>query len=179
MTTVKVPVPAGVPVGPFKEYVAGLASHQAVQRRVAAVLEQEKSEVGPATLAQLGQVEHLRRHLIQTYGVYTSAEIAALRGAKSTNRSVATNLAKIAGLIGFTRGRMKVYPRFEFSGREPHPDWSRVSRPLLAADWDDEDVLLWMVSPHPLLDGREPAELIEDDPDRLQRLVEQEALGHW
>lgn len=179
MSTVTVPVPAGVPADGFKKYLEQIAANQAVLRRVAAVLQEEKSEIGPATVGQLAQVEHLWRHLIDTYGVYTSAEIAELRGAKASNRSIATNLAKTADLIGFSRGRMKVYPRFQFNGRQPHPDWGRMCGPLRAAGWGDEDILLWMVSPHAGLDRREPAELIDNDPDRVADLAAQEARGTW
>lgn len=180
MSTTEVPVPEGMTAESVKRLVQHVASSRAALARISSVMEQQEVEVGPTTSAQLASVEHLWRHLLDRYGVYGAADIAGLRGAKTSNRSVATNLAKREGLIGFMRGRVKVYPRFEFKGRGVHPNWRAVSAPLVEAGWDDEDILLWMVSPNTTLGGREPAELIEGkDADALRTLVEREALGVW
>lgn len=179
MATVEVPVPDGMSAETFREYMSRISDTRATMLRITAELERSDAEVGPAAVAQLAQVEHLWRHLIDTYGVYTSADIAALHGAKPGNRSIATNLAKLGGLIGFTRGRRKLYPRFEFDRGRVHPNWSRVSNPLIQSGWDPEDVLLWMVSENVSLNRQEPAELINTDADTLQQLVEREALGVW
>ncbi len=179
-TTVEVPVPDGIDADAFRRYLTGMSAHRSAISRIAAVMEQQDAEVGPATAAQLASVGHLRRHLIDRYGIYRAADIAAMRGAKPTNRSVATNLAKRTGLLGFMIGRAKVYPAFQFAGNQVHPNWAQVSRPLIEAGWDEEDVLLWMVSANVVLGGREPAALIDtDDADAVRRLVEEEAKGAW
>lgn len=180
MTTVRIAVPEGMKPETFRRYLDQVATSRTANARIAAVMEQQEVETGPATAAQLAAVEHLWRHLINRYGVYGSADIARMRGAKPTNRSVATNLAKAHGLIGLARGNAKVYPSFEFRGTEPHPQWRAASQPLIEAGWDGQDILLWMVSPNPTLDGREPAALIDsDDVGTLVRLVETEARGVW
>ena len=104
-------IPVEVPIGTDPEVLRdflrrAFASSSAVER-VATALMHEGAEVGPATAAQLAQVEHLWRHLIETYGVYTSADIAKLRGGDPGNRSTASNLAKKEGLIGFRRGQAR------------------------------------------------------------------------
>lgn len=180
MSTTEVPVPDGVAPATWRRYVAQLASSKSAVSRIAAVMQQEEAEVGAATAAQVASVEHLWRHLIQKYGVYHGADIATMRGAKASNRSVATNLAKREGLMGFVRGRAKAYPKFQFKGSGVHPSWRAVSAPLIDAGWDDEDILLWMVSPNVGLAGSEPAELI--DTARLAEVVEavrREAQGIW
>lgn len=180
MTSVEVPVPQGMSPDVFRRFLEQVTAGHAASVRIAAVMEQQVVEIGPAIAAQLASVEHLWRHLINHYGVYGAADIARMRGAKPTNRSIATNLAKTHGLIGVSRGNAKYYPAFEFNGPDPHPRWSAVSRPLVEAGWDNLDILLWMVSPNPALDGREPAALIDsDDADALLRLVETEARGIW
>ncbi|HEY5878092.1 MAG TPA: hypothetical protein VIU11_04235 [Nakamurella sp.] len=180
MTSVDVTVPKGMNPAAFRRALNQIAASSAASARIAAVMEQQDVETGPATAAQLAAVEHLWRHLISHYGAYGAADIARMRGAKPTNRSIATNLAKSHGLIGFPRGNAKVYPAFEFKGSEPHPQWPAVSRPLIEAGWDGQDILLWMVSPHPALDGREPAALIDRaEVGALIRLVETEARGVW
>lgn len=177
-------IPVEVPIGTDPDVLRdflrrALASSSAVER-VATALMHEGAEVGPATAAQLAQVEHLWRHLIETYGVYTSADIAKLRGGDPGNRSTASNLAKKQGLIGFRRGNAKVYPIFEFKGSTAHPRWTDIAGPLKAAGWEGEDVLLFLVSPHPALDGNEPAALIDTpEVDRVVSVVEREAQGVW
>lgn len=180
MSTTEVSVPVGMTADTVKLLVDHVASSRTAVARVSSVMEQQEVEIGPATAAQLASVEHLWRRLLEGYGVYGAADIAALRGATPGNRSVATNLARRAGLIGFMRGRVKVYPRFEFKGRDVHPNWRAVSAPLVEAGWDDEDILLWMVSPNTALDHREPAALINDENAvALRAVVEREALGVW
>lgn len=180
MTSVDVAVPQGMNPVAFRRALNQIAASSAASARIAALLEQQEVETGPATVAQLAGVEHLWRHLISRYGAYGAADIARMRGAKPTNRSIATNLAKAHGLIGFSRGTAKVYPAFEFKGSDPHPQWPAVSHPLVRAGWDGPDILLWMVSPHPALGGREPAALIDTgEVGTLIRLVETEARGTW
>ncbi len=182
MTSIEVPVPRGMEPDVFRRFLSTVAASRTASARIAAVMEQQDVETGPATAAQLAAVEHLWRHLISRYGVYRSADIARMRGGKSTNRATATNLARAHGLIGFSRGRAKVYPTFEFNGSNPHPRWAAVSKPLVDAGWDGQDILLWMVSPNPALNGREPAELIAgtaDEVGELVRVVEVEARGVW
>lgn len=180
MSSVEVPVPKGMEPDVFRRFLVQVTASRGATARIAAAMEQQDAETGPATAAQLAAVEHLWRHLIHRYGVYNAADIARMRGAKPTNRSIASNLAKAHGLIGFPRGNAKVYPAFEFNGPHPHPQWLAVSQPLVQAGWDSQDILLWMVSPHPALDGREPAGLIDsDDVGMLIRLVGTEARGVW
>lgn len=179
MTTVEVPVPPGMEPEMVRDYVRHLLASRTATERVAAVLQQQDAATGPATAAQLASVEQLWRHLIDD-GVYTAADIARLRGAKPSNRSVASNLAKTHGLIGVARGHAKVYPVFEFSGAEPNPAWAPATRPLLDAGWEGPDILLWMVSPNARLSGREPATLLNPDgEDQLISLAETEARGVW
>lgn len=183
MNTVEITLPAGMTKSALTRLVDEVAANRTAVARIGAVLQQLDAEVGPGTAAQLASVEGRWRHLLDTYGAYTSADIARLRGADPKHRSVATNLAKSHGLISFPRGRAKLYPTFQFSGGEVHPQWQAVTAPLVEADWAGEDILLWMVSPHPALDGREPAALlISGDAAAGRQLAElsrTEAAGIW
>lgn len=180
MNTMSVPVPEGMTPASVEQLVRHVGASRSAVGRLALVMEQQAAEIGPATSAHLASVEHLWRHLLNKYGVYGATDIALLRGANPNSRSVATNLAKREGLIGFMRGRNKAYPKFEFKGRGVHPNWRGISAPLLDAGWDDEDILLWMVSPRPSLGGLEPAELIDSaDVGLLIAEVERDVLGVW
>lgn len=177
---ISVEVPVGTDPEVLRAFVRRTFASSSAIERVATALMHEGAEVGPATSAQLARVEHLWRHLIGTYGVYRATEIAEMRGASPTNRSLATNLAKKESLVGFQRGQAKFYPRFEFKGSQVHPRWRDIVGSAKEAGWDDEDLLLWLVSPHPLLDMREPAALIDGtEVDRVVAVVEREAQGVW
>lgn len=177
---IAVEVPVGMDPQVLQAFVRNALASSAAVERVATALMHEGTKVGPGTAAQLAQVEQLWRHLIDAYGVYTSTDIARLRGGSPGNRSTATHLAKREGLIGFRRGNAKVYPVFEFKGRHAHPRWKDVAGPLRAAGWDGEDVLLFLVSPHHALGGREPAALIDTvEVEAVIGVVEREAQGVW
>ena len=179
MTTIEVTVPEGIDARAYARFITQLASSRTAVNRVATVLEQQEQPVGPGTAFQLAAVERLWRHLIDSYGVYDAREIAAMRGSAAGDRSVATRMAKKEGLIGFNRGRSKVYPRFEFQGAEVHPQWRPATQPLREAGWENEDILLWFVAPHPALDGMEPAAMLATDAGRVVMLAEAKATRDW
>lgn len=176
--TVELRVPDGMTAEEFTRAVERQFGHRVANERLATTLSNLPVEVYPNTAQQLARVERLWRHLVETYGIYTSREIAELRGAAGSNRAVASRLAGQHGLRGFQRGRHRVYPRFQFRHAELDPVWRETSLLFARAGWDDDDVLLWMVSPHVLLDGDEPAEYL-DQPERLLPLVERETAGVW
>ena len=176
--TVRVEVPEGLTPEHLQQAVHRLAQSRAAIARIGSALADQG--VRPGVAAQLARVEELWQHIVETYGVYSAADVAQLRGGSRNNRSIATNAAKRDGLLAFTRGRKKFYPAFQFQGTKVHPDWHAVTLPLLDVGWDGEDVLLWMASPYGPLDGREPAALlVAGDGELLRRHVIEEARGVW
>lgn len=176
MSTVSLDLPPGVGADEVRRWTAQVSASRSAAARVSAALA-HGADVAPAVAGQLAAVELLWRHLIDRYGVYTSADVARLRGVNPGDRSVATRLARTHGLIGLTRGGAKLYPTFEFTADGPNPHWKNIVAPLTSAGWDDADILLWLVSPHPTLDGQEPAALIDAEPDRVIALTGIEAQG--
>lgn len=180
MATIEIAVPDGMTADDVRRLIGQIAASRAAAARVAAVLAGSASPPGPGVAAQLAAVEALWRHIEADYGTYTARDIATLRGADPEGRSVASRLAKKYRLIAVVRGRSKRYPSFEFKGGAPHPHWLPIVTPLTAAGWDDADILLWLVSPHPGLGGREPAELIDTAKARLVAdLAASDARGTW
>ncbi len=58
------------------------------------------------------------------------------------------------------------------------PTWLKVSQPLLGAGWEEDEVLLWMACPHVLLNGLEPAALLDvGEVGPVEQVVAREALG--
>lgn len=180
MATIQIAVPDGMTADGLRRLVGDIAASRAASARVAATLQRETNPPGPGVAAQIAAVEALWRHLIGTYGTYTATDIAVLRGADPKNRSIAARLAKTHSLIAFTRGGVKHYPTFEFKGGAVHPNWNRITQPLVDAGWDGDDILLWMVSPHPALSGREPAELVDTaHAGNAAAVAANDALGTW
>lgn len=180
MSTAEVPLPEGITAAQVTQLLGEITASRTAAARVAAVLQREESAPGPGVAAQLAATEQVWRHLIERYGAYTSAEVASIRGSNPKNRSVATKLAMSHGIIGFRRGSAKLYPRFQFAGADPHPAWRTIVSPLREAGWADDDILLWLVSPHAQLGSREPAELlVADRVEELLALVQNEARGVW
>lgn len=180
MTTIQIAVPRGMTADGLRRLVGEIAASRTASARVAATMEREERPPGPGVAAQLAAVEALWRHLIDTYGTYTATDIAVLRGSDPKNRSLATRLAKAHRLIAFTRAGVKHYPTFEFRGGEAHPNWKPTVQPLVDAGWEDDDILLWLVSPHPALSGREPAALIDSKrAAEVAAVAANDALGTW
>lgn len=147
---------------------------------MASVRRAEEVPRGGRVAAQAAAVEALWRHLEAKYGAYTTHEVAVLCGADPKNHRIVTRLAESHRLIAYTTSGVKRYPRFEFSRGMPHPCWQEVVQPLATAGWDDDDILLWMVSRHPALSGREPAELIDTGQvGDVIRLACDDAAGVW
>lgn len=86
-------------------------------------------------------------------GMLTDDEVAALP------------LATRDGLLGVVRPEGKRFPRFQIiDGASAPPAWL-VLRDLLApAEWSEENLLMWTLSPNAYLEGASPAQEIQAHP---------------
>ncbi|WP_120006450.1 hypothetical protein [Nesterenkonia muleiensis] len=179
-TTVEIPVPENMSPEEARHLAEDLLQRRSAFADFARDVELKPDLVHPSVAWHVVAVDHMWRKLIDKYGVYTSADIARLRGANPQNRSVATNLAKRENILSFTRAGKKLYPRFQFKGDRAHPEWKHIVEPLLNAGWDSQDILLWLTGPNGAIDGREPAELIgTDEVNKVITDAEDEAKGIW
>lgn len=163
MATIELEVPEGLDPELVKQHFQNQLGYRASVRELSEVLASSEQAISPAAAASMASVEQFWRDLIEKYGVYSAADIAILRGANPKNRSVAANFAKRQKVVGFQRGRAKVYPRFQFLDSEVHPDWKRLSAPLFEAGWPEKPILYWACSPSGYLDQRAPADAIGTD----------------
>lgn len=179
MAVQPIEVPDGIDRETAERYLKQVAGADVGQRRLQAALERSEKPVGPGTAWQLASAERLLRQLITEHGVYTSAEIAELRGGHRSSRSVATNLAKRENLLALPRGRGKVYPAFQLRGSAVDPQWKKIVGMFREAGDNDQSILLWAAAKNSQL-GASPAELIAAGRgDQVLRAAEQETADVW
>lgn len=163
--------------------VTDLLGHLAVRRgsvaRITEAMAAQPLPLGPATVGQVALVDERWRQLQERYGVLDAGEYAVLVGAAPTSRSVASK-ARSKGLVGYRRGRRILYPRFQFDERGLRPGWRDLVQPLRDADWDDEDIVLWLAAPHGRLGRRSPVEALDaGDREEVLAVIRDEAAGVW
>lgn len=135
-----------------------------------------------AIRVQRAMVMNRWRHLIDEYG---TLDLDQARAACHPNHDHGDDLRHDASgalppeVLGFVWKQGVLYPRFQFDKAGINRGWRDVAGGLLAAGWDAEDILLWMVSPNGRVSGREPVSLLDTDFDTLRRLITQEAKGVW
>lgn len=172
-------IPEGIDPKTAERYLKQVADTHRGQHRLEEALERAEVPVGPGTAWQLASSERLLRRLLETYGGYTAADVARLRGGHASSRSIASTLARKHNLLGVPRGRGKLYPAFQFRGREVDPAWQQTVAHLRDAGSSDQSILLWAAAPNSRL-GASPAELVSSGRghDVLQ-VAEEEAAEVW
>lgn len=115
----------------------------------------------------------------------TAVGQALLGGRLHSNpKMVASRQRKAGAILGVWDGNGFRYPSFQFHPYG-HPDAGRV-RPEVAAliaelprdaDGSGRDAALWLFAPDAALDGRTPAEVFPEDPDRVITLARQRRGG--
>lgn len=97
-------------------------------------------------------------------------EVATLTGNRpEAARDAIANLRRRKGLTGVKRLGALRYPGFQFvDGGDGTlvvaPAWTRLRGRLAPAQWSDADLLAWAAAPTAWLDGRSPAEEIQEHP---------------
>lgn len=161
------------------ELLGQLAVRRGSVARITEAMAAQPLPLGPATVGQVALVDERWRQLQERYGVLDAGEYAVLVGAAPTSRSVASK-ARSKGLVGYRRGRRILYPRFQFDERGLRPGWRDLVQPLRDADWDDEDIVLWLAAPHGRLGRRSPVEALDaGDREEVLAVIRDEAAGVW
>lgn len=162
----------------FAHLIEAMSSRSNVLQHVTNAVANQPAGLGPATTAQIGLVDQRWREIEDKYGVVDAGEYAEWVGGSPTNRSLASKARK-RGLLGFRRGQKVLYPRFQLDARGIREGWQQMVAPLRNAGWDDEDIILWLVSPNGGLGRETPLEIFEADRGRLLKVVGDEAAGLW
>ncbi|MGN7149282.1 hypothetical protein ACTHQ6_09860 [Arthrobacter sp. SAFR-179] len=149
-------------------------------RALAEVLERtgQGLEATPEVARSVQASENRWRTLAREYGLLDSRAVATLLGGSGTNRNRAHQLAKEGKIIGVKRGRGTLYPGFEFDHGEVRPVIAEVAAMGRRNHWTDPHLLLWLASPNGYLEGRVPAQMM-DEPDKILEAARQDMAERW
>lgn len=135
-------------------------------------------EASPEVARSVQASENHWRTIADEYGLLDSRAVDELLGGSGTNRNRAHQLAKEGKIIGVKRGRGIVYPGFEFHNGEVRPVIALVAALGRGNKWSDSHLLLWLASPNGYLEGRVPAQML-DQPDKVIRAARQDLAERW
>jgi hypothetical protein len=112
-----------------------------------------------------------RRMSLMADDWYTSSEVGDLLGsaAESNPNQYAASLRKTRKLLGVWVVSENGYrhPPCQFSGRGVLPQMADLLKLLPGPSGSGWEQAEWLYSPHALLNGRKPAEVLSTDPDRV------------
>jgi hypothetical protein len=173
VTTVNVPVPAGVDKDTARRAALRAMDEVATIGLVEKVLADSPVHVGPGHLAQAALREERWRGVEREWGMLAADQVALLTGARAQSaRSHTANLRRRKGLAGVKRRGGLLYPGFQFVRVEDDliavaSAWTTLRELLEPAGWSDADVLAWASAPNAHLEGRSPAQEVHEQPDRV------------
>lgn len=185
MAEVRVPVPAGVDEQDARRAASHAVAVVALLGDVNEVLAKSPAHVGPGHLAQAALREERWREVEVTWGLLSAREVATLTGSHpERSRDLTSNLRRRKGLAGVKRRGALMYPAFQFvTGGDGNlvvaSAWTRLRDLLRPAAWNDADLLAWAAAPNAWLEGRSPAEEVQEHPDEVSaplRAAAHEAL---
>ena len=155
---------------------ASLLNDERVERTVQLVETLTPSVEPPSveTLLQSRRNARLRAKFMAKWPTLTSAEVAERSGSKAANRAAAANRWRQLHRIFAVRYRNELrYPAFQFDhDGQPRPEIQSVLEAFVERHASDWEVALWFTSPHPRT-SRPPAEMLDDEPKRVELLVRQ------
>lgn len=124
----------------------------------------------PGAVAQAALREERWHQVETTWGMLSDAEVANLAPASR------------GGLIGVQRPEGLRYPEFQLffdapdGDRAVAPAWTRLCALLAPAGWSDADMLAWTSAPNAWLEGRSPAQEIQDHPAEVTEALHEAVL---
>jgi hypothetical protein len=106
---------------------------------------------------------YFRNTLVDRYGIYSSSELADLRGSKAANKSALASRWVKSGRTfpvhwGDDSNSFLAFQFFDYDGFEPHPAVAPVLEIL--SDRQGWELAHWFCSPNEFLEGEIPAKLL-------------------
>lgn len=130
------------------EYLRTLAMHISARRSLAPAMESAKVAASPQLARSLQARENWLRGLEHEFGTLSRQEVATLRGARSTNRSMAGEMREKGQILGYRRGNADRFPAFQFGdGGQVRPAMPKLISLARENGWEDLDVLVWLTNP--------------------------------
>ncbi|MFD1211581.1 hypothetical protein ACFQ36_05950 [Arthrobacter sp. GCM10027362] len=126
----------------------------------------------PALAGAIQATENLWRSIREEWGLPGSQEVSRLLGAKTANRSYASDQRLAGKIIGIRRGQAYAYPGFQFDRRTGRV-LAVIPRLIAAAreiGLDDEDLVFWLCSPSGYFGGDRPVDHLGEPDQVLEKL---------
>lgn len=123
-----------------------------------------KGTTSPQLARAVQATENVWKGIEAEYGMLTSMDVARLIGSEKSSRSLAADQRSAGKLIGIKRGNKYVYPGFQFDqrARRVHPAIPGLLQMAGDVDWDEEDLIFWLVSPSGYFHGDRPVDHLGD-----------------
>ncbi|HEX2247808.1 MAG TPA: hypothetical protein VHH13_09690, partial [Arthrobacter sp.] len=125
-----------------------------------------------ALAASIQSTENLWRAIRDEWGLLSSSDVAHLLGAKTANRSYASDQRKAGRILGVKRGQAYAYPGFQFDHRAGKvlPVVPRLIAEARAIGLDDEDLVFWLCTQSGYFGGVRPVDRLGDQDDLIEKL---------
>lgn len=138
-----------------------------------------KGTTSPQLARAIQATENVWKGIEADYGMLTSMQVARLIGTDKSSRSFASDQRAAGKLIGIKRGNKILYPGFQFkrTAGKVHPAVPGLVQMAKDVKWDEEDLILWLVSPTGYFHGDRPVDHL-DDADLVDK-GRQEATIEW
>ncbi len=168
--------PGAVPMARLlAERLASLDDERSRELTIIDALLPPLATISDAGLTQLRWNAVARQEALREFGAPTAAEIAAQRGARTTNPHVTTSRWVSAGRVFAveTPGGRR-FPGFQLRDGEPRPEIAHVLAALRGAlhGWE---LLLWFTGSNGYLDGARPVDLLDRNPDAVVGAAREQA----
>jgi hypothetical protein len=125
--------------------------------------------VSPQLARGLQATENIWRGMAAEFRLLTSGQVAALLGARPSNRKLASRRRAAHQIAGVVRRNAVLYPGFQFD--RIHGTILTLMERLIelstANGWSEEDLLLWLCSPTTSFDAEDRPVDHFDDPDAV------------
>ena len=103
------------------------------------------------------------------FGLYTASELAERLDFGGAENMRARNLTGKAPVLAIVENGSVLYPGFQFDEKRTRmfPAVKDIIRIGRLARWRDEELVSWFFRPNPLLSGKRPVDLREDEEQLL------------
>jgi Sigma-70, region 4 len=122
----------------------------------------------PAEAWHAQQNAQAREELLTEFGALTAEQVADRAGSTAANRSALASRWHSEGrILGVSWHGRVLYPAFQFRDGRPNSTVERAARTLRERGLAGWALALWFLTPSGWLWDRRPADLLEEDPERV------------
>ncbi|WP_378144469.1 hypothetical protein ACFJGV_13310 [Cnuibacter sp. UC19_7] len=138
------------------------------------------SSATPSAARAAQATENVWRAIDEEFTLLSSTQVAAALGAKSGNRSYASDQRAARRILGVRRLNSYLYPGFQFDRATGtvKPAVPALLRAAERAGRSDEGLALWLVGPTTYLGGDRPVDHL-DEVDRVVKVAEDAWGVEW